>query len=213
MTSGKRRSWSARFQPGHPQSLHARLDYLEFNPTWNAPRSLVRGLVPKFKADPQYALERGYRFYGADGRAAPASAIDWGAQTPVLPLPGRQSPGPYNAMGRVSSCSQPPRDLPARHPVAELFSATSALSAPVIRVKNPLELARVLLDDPQHWSTERIQALVDSGKPQEVVKMQRDVDVLLMYWTVSPTVENRLQYHHDIYQLDPAALAALDASH
>lgn len=196
--------------------FHARLDYLEFNPTWNAPRSLVRGLVPKFKADPQYALERGYRFYGADGRAAPASAIDWGAQTPgSFPYRVVQSPGPYNAMGRVKFM------FPNRHaiylhdtPSRELFSRNQrAFSAGCIRVKNPLELARVLLDDPQDWSTERIQALVDSGKPQEVVKMQRDVDVLLMYWTVSPTVENRLQYHHDIYQLDPAALAALDASH
>ena len=79
-------------------------------------------------------------------------------------------------------------------------------------MKNPLELARVLLDDSANWPAERIQALLDSGVPQEVVRIQRDIDVLLMYWTVSPTADDRLQFHHDIYQLDPPALALLDAS-
>ena len=74
-----------------------------------------------------------------------------------------------------------------------------------------LELARLLLDDPDNWSADQIQALIDSGKPQEVVRMQRDIDVLLMYWTVSPTADGRLQYHLDIYQRDPAALQALYA--
>jgi murein L,D-transpeptidase YcbB/YkuD len=73
-------------------------------------------------------------------------------------------------------------------------------------------LARVLLDDPEDWSADRIQALLDSGEPQRVVRMQRSVDVLLMYWTVSPSTGGRLQFHHDIYALDPAALAALDAA-
>ena len=39
--------------------FHARLGYLEFNPTWNAPRSLVRGIIPKIKANPQYAADKG----------------------------------------------------------------------------------------------------------------------------------------------------------
>ena len=54
--------------------------------------------------------------------------------------------------------------------------------------------------------------MLDSGVPQQVVRMQRNVDVLLMYWTVSPAAGGRLQFHHDIYALDPAALTALDAA-
>jgi murein L,D-transpeptidase YcbB/YkuD len=56
-----------------------------------------------------------------------------------------------------------------------------------------------------------IQALVDSGSPQQVVRVDREIDVLLMYWTASPVGSERIQFHHDIYGLDPVALAALDA--
>jgi murein L,D-transpeptidase YcbB/YkuD len=195
--------------------FHERLSYLEFNPTWNAPRSLVRGLVPKFKADPAFATEKGYRFYDAAGQEVSAASIDWPAQSPrSFPYRVVQMPGPANAMGQVKFM------FPNQHaiylhdtPSRELFSRSQrAFSAGCIRVKNPLELARVLLDDPDNWSARQIQALVDSGRPREVVRMQRDVDVLLMYWTVSPSADGRLQFHSDIYQLDPPALAALDAT-
>lgn len=196
--------------------FQAPLRYLEFNPTWNAPRSLiVRNLFPKFKADPQYVLDKGYKFYDGKGAEVEPMSIDWDAYTArTFPYRVVQMPGPDNAMGRVKFM------FPNEHavymhdtPSRQLFSRSQrAFSAGCIRVKNPLELARVLLDDPQSWSADRIQAMLDSGVPQQVVRMQRNVDVLLMYWTVSPAVGGRLQFHHDIYALDPAALTALNAA-
>jgi len=195
--------------------FQARLRYLEFNPTWNAPRSLImRNLFPKFKANPRYAIDKGYKFYDGKGAEVEPLSIDWNAYTArTFPYRVVQMPGPANAMGRVkfmfpNSHAVYLHDTPSR----QLFSRNQrAFSAGCIRVKNPLELARVLLDDPSHWSADSIQALVDSGAPQQVVRMQREVDVMLIYWTASPTSGDRIQFHHDIYQLDPAALAALDA--
>jgi murein L,D-transpeptidase YcbB/YkuD len=196
--------------------FQAPLRYLEFNPTWNTPRSLiVRSLFPKFKANPQYVLDKDYKLYDGKGAEVEPMSIDWDAYTArTFPYRVVQMPGPDNAMGRVKFM------FPNQHavylhdtPSRDLFSRSQrAFSAGCIRVKNPLELARVLLDDPKDWSAERIQSLLDSGEPQRVVRMQRNVDVLLMYWTVSPTTGGRLQFHHDIYALDPAALAALDAA-
>jgi murein L,D-transpeptidase YcbB/YkuD len=195
--------------------FQARLRYLEFNPTWNAPRSLImRDLFPKFKANPRYAIDKGYKLYDGKGGEVDPLSIDWNAYTArTFPYRVVQMPGPANAMGRVkfmfpNSHAVYLHDTPSR----QLFSRSQrAFSAGCIRVKNPLELARVLLDDPSHWSADRIQSLLDSGAPQQVVRMQREVDVMLIYWTVSPTSGDRIQFHHDIYQLDPAALAALDA--
>jgi murein L,D-transpeptidase YcbB/YkuD len=196
--------------------FQAPLRYLEFNPTWNTPRSLiVRSLFPKFKANPQYVLDKGYKLYDGKGAEVAPLSIDWDSYTArTFPYRVVQMPGPDNAMGRVKFM------FPNQHavylhdtPSRDLFSRSQrAFSAGCIRVKNPLELARVLLDNPDNWSAERIQALLDSGEPQRVVRMQRPVDVLLMYWTVSPATGGRLQFHHDIYALDPAALAALDAA-
>ena len=195
--------------------FQARLRYLEFNPTWNTPRSLIRrSLFPKFKANPQYVIDKRYKLYDGKGGEVDPLSIDWNAYTArTFPYRVVQMPGPANAMGRVKFM------FPNQHavylhdtPSRELFSRSQrAFSAGCIRVKNPLELARVLLDDPANWSADSIAALVDSGAPQQVASIQRKVDVLLMYWTVSPTSGGRIQFHHDIYQLDPAALAALDA--
>ena len=192
-----------------------RLRYLEFNPTWNTPRSLIqRGLFAKFKANPQYVLDKGYRLYDSNGAAVDPLTLDWGSYSASsFPFRVVQMPGPDNAMGRVKFM------FPNRHaiylhdtPSRTLFARSErAFSAGCIRVKEPLELARILLDDPDSWSAQQIRELVDSGVPQRVVQMEREVDVLLMYWTASPVSDSRIQFHHDIYNLDPAALAALDA--
>jgi len=192
-----------------------RLRYLEFNPTWTPPRSIIeRSLFASFKANPDYAVKQNYRFYNSAGRVVDPFSIDWRRYT-GLNFPYRivQMPGPYNAMGQVkfmfpNSHAVYLHDTPAK----QLFSRTSrAFSAGCIRVKDPLELARILLDDPEAWSAGKIDNLLASGKPKQVVHVQRDIDVLLMYWTVSPTTSGGLQFHPDIYQLDPVALAALNA--
>lgn len=193
-----------------------RLRYLEFNPTWTPPRSIInRSLFSKFKANPQYAVDKNYQFFNSTGTAVDPFSIEWEKYTGLnFPYKVVQMPGPSNAMGQVKFM------FPNRHavylhdtPSKALFSRTSrAFSAGCIRVKNPLELARILLDDPENWSAGDINALLASGKPQQVARMQRKIDVLLMYWTVSLTTSGRMQFHPDIYELDAPALAALDAA-
>jgi murein L,D-transpeptidase YcbB/YkuD len=195
--------------------FQAQLKYLEFNPTWNAPRSIVgRSLLPKFRANPQYVVDKGYRLLDRQGRPVDPLSLDWSAYTAGnFPYRVVQMPGPANAMGQVKFM------FPNRHavylhdtPSRALFSRSQrAFSAGCIRVKEPLELARLLLDDPGRWSAPQIQSVVDSGAPRQNVQMQRDVDVMLMYWTVSPVDGERLRFSADIYGLDPVALQALAA--
>ncbi len=195
--------------------FRARLMYLEFNPTWNAPGSIVgRSLLPKFKADPRYVVEKGYRLYDRSGQQVDPLSLDWSRfSSQNFPYRVVQLPGPANAMGQVKFM------FPNRHavylhdtPSRALFSRSErAFSAGCIRVKDPLELARLLLDDPQRWSAGQIRSLVESGTPRRNVQMEREVDVMLMYWTVSPAANQRLRFNRDIYGLDTAALQALDA--
>jgi murein L,D-transpeptidase YcbB/YkuD len=195
--------------------FQAQLRYLEFNPTWNVPRSIVqRSLFGKFAANPQYVVDKGYRLYDSNGAVVDPLSVNWSNYSSrSFPYRVVQMPGPDNAMGQVKFM------FPNRHavylhdtPSKALFSRTQrAFSAGCIRVENPLDFAEALLDDPAQWSGDRIQQLVDGGEPQQVVRIQRQINVMLMYWTVSPTVSSRIQFHPDVYQLDAAALAALDA--
>ncbi|MEH6515193.1 MAG: L,D-transpeptidase family protein [Halioglobus sp.] len=193
-----------------------RLKYLEFNPIWTVPRSIIaRSLFPKFRANPQYVSDNNYILYDHKGRAVDPHKIKW-SQFSAKSFPYRvvQQPGDKNALGRVKFIF-PNRYAIYLHdtPSRALFSRSArAFSSGCVRVKNPLEFAEVLLNDSDTWSLAQVEALVDSREPQRRVFLDRDVDVMLMYWTTSPTRAGKLQFHRDIYGKDPAALAALDAT-
>ena len=193
----------------------ARLKYLEFNPIWTVPRSIIgRSLLPKFKANPQYVLDNNYHLYDRSGKQADPLKLDWASYNiNNFPFSVVQQPGEKNALGRVKFI------FPNRHavylhdtPARNLFSRSArAFSSGCVRVKQPLEFAEVLLNDPQNWSLSQVEGLVASAKPQERVYLDREVDVMLMYWTTSPTRDGKVQFHNDVYSKDPVALAALNA--
>ena len=193
-----------------------RLKYLEFNPTWTVPRSIIaRSLFPKFSANPQYVIDNDYILYDHKGRAVDPLTIKWSAYSgKSFPYRVVQQPGDLNALGRVKFIF-PNRYAIYLHdtPSRALFSRSArAFSSGCVRVKNPLEFAEVLLNDSDTWSLAQVEALVESREPQRRVFLDRDVDVMLMYWTTSPTRGGRLQFHRDIYGKDPAALVALNAA-
>lgn len=192
-----------------------RLRYLELNPTWTVPRSIIRrSLFPKFSANPQAAVDGQYHLIDRRGDLADPLQIDWPAYNGSnFPYNVVQQPGPQNALGRVKFMF-PNRYAIYLHdtPLRTLFSRSSrAFSSGCVRVKNPLEFAEILLDDPDNWSLAQIEALIESEKPIVRVNMRRPVDVMLMYWTTSPTPQGGIQFHPDIYGKDPATLAALEA--
>lgn len=191
------------------------LKYLEFNPTWTVPRSIIRrSLFPKFSANPQYVVDNNYHLIDRDGQATDPLSIDWSAYNGSnFPYGVVQQPGENNALGRVKFI------FPNKHaiylhdtPSRALFSRSSrAFSSGCVRVQNPLQFAEILLDDPDKWSLQQIRDLVASGRPKERVYLPRTVDVMLMYWTTSPTSDGGVQFHPDIYSKDPAMLTALNA--
>ncbi len=192
-----------------------RLKYLEFNPTWTVPRSIIRrSLFPKFRADPQYVLDNNYQLIDRKGQVADPLTIDWSAYNGSnFPYGVVQQPGENNALGRVKFI------FPNKHaiylhdtPSRSLFSRSSrAFSSGCVRVKHPLQFAEILLDDSENWSLEQVRYLVASGKPQERIYLSQDVDVMLMYWTTSPTADGGIQFHQDIYNKDLNTLEALNS--
>ncbi len=189
------------------------MHYLEFNPTWTVPRSIIgRSLYAKFAADPSYITEHNYSLYNSDGVAVDPQSIDW-TSTSRNRFPYRvvQQPGPGNALGQVKFMFPNQyaiylHDTPAK----ALFSRTArAFSAGCVRVYDPFHFAELLLEDESGWSREKIDAVVDGGK-RTVVRFQEPVDIMLMYWTTSPDPDSGIQFHPDVYNRDPKSLALLN---
>jgi murein L,D-transpeptidase YcbB/YkuD len=188
------------------------ISYVEFNPTWTVPRSIIRNeLAPKVIADPSYLDRNGYYLAYKDGTHLDAQSVDWSGVTPKsFPYWIVQKPGEKNALGRVKFM------FPNKHsvymhdtPQRQLFDRTvRSFSHGCIRTENPMTFAELLLGR-QGWDRTRIDEAVASEKTIRV-NLERKVPVTIMYWTVD-TVGSELRFYPDIYGRDAKLLAALDA--
>jgi len=189
------------------------ITYLEFNPTWTVPRSIVnRSLFQSFKTNPASVKERDFVLYDSKGVAVDPDTLDWPklsrnnfAYTVV------QQPSAQNALGQVKFIF-PNSDAIYLHdtPSKALFSKSSrAFSAGCVRVKDPFELARLLLNDEDKWNAGAIQEVVD-GRERKRVFLAEPFAIMLMYWTAEPRGEKYIKFNPDIYKRDGGVLAALD---
>lgn len=209
--------WQARAQVGKPYRdtpvFRDSMKYLEFNPTWTVPPTILReDILPKLKRDPGYLAKRNMQVLDFSRKTVDASTIDWKAiSADHIPYLLRQGPGPDNALGRVKFM------FPNAHaiyihdtPSKSLFASSErAFSSGCIRVERPFELAELLLDDSAQWDQQGIQQLLDSGRTQRVY-LKKPLPVLILYWTAEADADGRVHFRKDVYDRDQRVLEALD---
>lgn len=211
--------WRGRAIVGRPYRqtpiFRDELSYLELNPTWTVPPTILReDILPKLRQNPGYLREKKLRVVDPNGGAVSASGIDWRQVSAArFRYFLRQDPGPDNALGRIkfmfpNAHAVYLHDTPAR----ELFAQPErSFSSGCIRIEQPLDLAVALLDDPQRWNLATLNAALDTQRTQRV-NLPRKIPIMLLYLTVVPDDTGRLQFHRDIYHRDPAVLQALDGT-
>lgn len=209
--------WQARAQVGRPYRdtpvFRDSVRYLEFNPTWTVPQTILReDILPRLKRDPGYLDERNMQVLSFSRKPVDASTIDWqSVSADHFPYLLRQEPGPDNALGRVKFM------FPNAHaiyihdtPSKSLFARSErAFSSGCIRVERPFELAELLLDDPERWDQQGIQQLLDSRLTQRV-NLKQPLPVLILYWTAEADADGRVHFRRDVYDRDAPVLEALE---
>jgi murein L,D-transpeptidase YcbB/YkuD len=188
------------------------MTWLELNPTWTVPPTILReDVLPRLRRDPGYLAEHQLSVIDARGRVVNPLTIDWQRVGDRPPWIFRQAPGPKNSLGRIKFMFPNPHavflhDTPAR----ELFERTRRLlSSGCVRIEDPLSLAEILLANPARWNRKTLQAVIDTGKTQRV-NLPRPWPVLMLYWTAELDAAGRIRFLPDVYDRDPALLAALN---
>jgi len=207
--------WRARVQVGQPYRqtpiFRSAIDEVVLNPTWTVPPGILgKDILPAVRRDPAYLDKRGLRVIDRNGR--PVAGIDFARYTAAtFPFMIRQDPGPTNALGRVKMMFPNPylvylHDTPSQG----LFEREQrAFSSGCIRTERPLELAELLLANPQQWYRAAIDAVVDSGKTR-TIRLPKPVPVLILYWTIDRDDQGAIVFKPDPYGRDPKLLKALD---
>jgi murein L,D-transpeptidase YcbB/YkuD len=190
------------------------IDHVVFNPTWTVPPGILgKDMLPAIRKNPDYLAKKKLQVIDRSGQPVDPASIDWAKYTGSnFPYMLRQGPGPDNALGLVKIMFPNPylvylHDTPSKN----LFDQTErAFSSGCIRVQRPFELAELVLNDPQTWNRDSIDAVIKRGETR-TARLKTPVPVLLMYWTVDPTNEGRVVFKRDPYGRDAKTLQALDA--
>jgi L,D-transpeptidase YcbB len=214
--------WRSAIQVGNAYRqtpvFKSRIRYLEWNPTWTIPPTILRkDILPKIAKDIGYLEEKNMVVLAHSGEPIDTLSINWSLY-PKKPFPYliRQRPGPSNALGRVKFIFPNHyfvylHDTPSR----SLFGKTSrAFSSGCVRVEKPFELAMLLMAEgsrqaPENPLTqEAIDAILTSGKTQRM-HLQEPLPILLFYWTTKIAEDGAIAFSEDPYDRDKKLLEAL----
>jgi len=185
----------------------ASMSYIVFSPYWNIPESITNDeIIPSVQKNPNYLSQKNMEVVNGSGEVVKASKVNLSKETGYRV---RQKPGGDNSLGLVKFMFPNEyniyiHDTPAR----SLFEKeTRALSHGCIRIQNPDQFAKILLND-KSWTDEKIKEAMNQEN-EEVVELDRKIPVVLLYMTFWADKDGKANFRSDIYNRDKALLKAL----
>jgi len=189
-----------------------RMRYIDFNPTWTQPTSIIKNeTIPKLKKDSTYLEKEHLVLLDSKGNLVPTSKLDMkNLSASRFPYIVRQEPGPWNALGEIKFMFPNKYDIYLHDtPSKSLFSRGSrAYSHGCIRVSKPKDLAVKLLEGTE-YDRKKIDEVIATQETTRVL-LPEPIDILLMYWTSGIDINGKLFFVPDIYERDQAVLKELD---
>jgi L,D-transpeptidase YcbB len=186
------------------------MEYMELNPDWTVPRSIIaRDYLPRFQQNP-YAAQY-LQLIDSRGRVVSRDQIDFTQYTArTFPFTVRQPPGDLNALGLVKFMFPNPEaiylhDTPAKN----LFAReVRAYSSGCIRLNDPFELAYHLLARQEANPKEVFDSQLRTGR-QTRIDFETHIPVHLVYFTAYPGPRGEIEFRRDVYGRDARIWSAL----
>lgn len=192
--------------------LWEEMKYLEFNPYWNIPTSIMKKeILPKMLTDYDYLSSQDIELV----------AISTDNESEYLDniihdlnhgkARGRQRPGKKNPLGRVKFIFPNLADVYLHDtPGKAAFNKDRRdLSHGCVRVAKADKLAEFVLNDPTNWDTQTIEEAM-SGTKTRRVSLQKPIPVLFFYTTAYVDRDDKPHFYPDIYDQDTRLLNALN---
>lgn len=184
--------------PLHPNRTPlqtSKINEIIYLPYWNVPaRIRQQELEPKLAENPNYYIENNYE--------------EVNVGDPVLYYV-RELPNPKNSLGKVKMMFPNPHntylhDTPAK---AAFNNPTRGFSHGCMRVQNPLDLAKLLLENDGQWDERKINAILKADPPVETsILLEHPVDVDVVYFNTRVDDAGPVGFLSDIYEYDAVRL-------
>jgi murein L,D-transpeptidase YcbB/YkuD len=183
------------------------MSYLELNPTWNLPNSIVaEEMIPKVKKNPDFLTKKRIRIYNgwsANAKEIDPNTIDWAKVNPKkFPYRMIQDIG-VNPLGRIKFMFPNQFDVYLHDTTQKgLFQRSKRMfSHGCIRVERPYDLGEWVLKDDPGWSKTKLLTEIKKGKRQ-VVNLPKPIPVYVIYLTAWFDTRGHIHFRDDIYDYD-----------
>jgi murein L,D-transpeptidase YcbB/YkuD len=160
------------------------LETIYFNPRWNVPQSIkVLELYPSLARGGNTFQRQGLRLM-QNGRYVDPYSVDW-SRADIRNFDVYQPSGPGNALGIVKFT------FPNKHavylhdtPSKNLFNEdVRTFSHGCMRVRNPMRLAEVLLEQDKGWLPDQVHQTQQSDPDEVAIKLDKHIPVHVTYFT------------------------------
>ena len=209
--------------------LSSRIYYMELNPYWNVPQSIIRKeIIPTYRRDTTYFTRNRMKVYDKNGLQVNHHQVNWAKYAGKgVPYTVKQDNKTGNSLGRIIFRFPNPHsvylhDTPSRW----AFTRNNrAVSHGCVRLQKALDFAFFLLKEPDELLEDRIRIAMDikpvseEGKKLPVSAAYRElkhyslekyIPLFIDYQTVYLSADNNLRYCEDIYKYDPSLLEAMN---
>nr|WP_281389746.1 L,D-transpeptidase family protein [Pelagibacterium limicola] len=176
-----------------------RIRHVVTNPYWNVPPTILRqDVMPRVAANPGYLASQNMElFYG--GRQVDPWSVDWSTANPTS-FRVRQRPGTSNALGMVKFLFPNTHDVYLHDTNSPGLFARSvrAISSGCVRVENPFEFARALLEFEPNFTVASLENSLGAAS-ERWFNMDRQVPVHLAYFTLRIGKDGTVRSYADVY--------------
>ena len=155
--------------------------------------------------------EFGLQLETKDGKALDYHSIDW-KKADIRNYEVTQPPGGKSVLG-VVKFSFPSQHTIYMHDTPDRWMfrpAQRTLSHGCLRVKNPVELAEIILQADKGWDKAKVAELIRSGPLNNEVAMEKRIPIHLVYFTAWVDQTGKLRTFYDVYGHEKRIIQALD---
>ncbi|WP_165784633.1 L,D-transpeptidase family protein [Solitalea longa] len=212
--------------------MYGKLNNIQLNPKWNIPHSIAQTeILAKSRANPYYLVSSGIRVYNKEGKPVDPTEVDWEGVNPNnIPYSFKQDPGDGNALGKFKF-NFPNKSSIYLHdtPNKMAFKKDNrAVSHGCVRVADPLNFARVLIQSAKMYDEIRIETgfpPIDTlkmnryerklahqqtvGRQTRWITIKNSWPLFIDYYTCVPDSNGTVKVYTDIYGYDSILLDSL----
>lgn len=209
--------------------LSSRIYYMELNPYWNVPQSIIRKeIIPTYRRDTTYFTRNRMKVYDKNGLQVNPHQVNWAKYAGKgVPYTVKQDNKTGNSLGRIIFRFPNPHSV-YLHDTPSRWAFTlknRAVSHGCVRLQKALDFAFFLLKEPDELLEDRIRIAMDikpvseEGKKLPISAAYRElkhyslekyIPLFIDYQTVYLSADNNLRYCEDIYKYDPSLLEAMN---